>query len=310
MGSSDELNSVTVIIPTLNEEEGVGRVIDELLATGVPRENIIVVDGRSTDKTREIAGERGVRVVVQEGRGKADAVKTGLRLAKTRYMAVIDGDYTYPAGRLKDMLRRAEEEGLDEVIGARVKPEPGSTTFLYRLGNRLLTGFFNTLFGTRLRDVLSGLYLVRRRALVDVLVEMKGFSVESEIAAHVASTSGRIGEIGVEYRRRLGEKKLGVRHGIMIALDMIRLAYRYNPVFLIFAAGALLLVPGLILDAYAAYHYFFHGVKHYVKGAVGVVITLMGFQSLIIAVLALFLKRMEQRLRALIAYEGERRGGE
>jgi glycosyltransferase involved in cell wall biosynthesis len=299
-GEEAELGDLTVIVPVLNEEEGVGKVVDELLRTGVPRENIVVIDGNSTDRTREEAVKRGVRAVVQDGRGKADAVKTGIRLTKTRYVVVIDGDYTYPASRIRDLVKEAEKKGLDEVIGARTRLERGSMGVAYRIGNKILTKFFNLLFGTRLRDVLSGLYLVRRDALQDALVEMKGFSIESEIAAHVASTTGRIGEIDVEYRRRLGRKKLGIRHGITIAIDMVRLAYRYNPAFLIFAAGGLLLIPGLVLDGYVAYYYFFHGVKYHVKGAIGIFITLLGFQSLLLAVLALFIKRMEQRLRALI----------
>ncbi len=93
-----EINKlVTVIIPTLNEVEGIGLVLNELIGVGVSRDRVLVVDGGSTDGTVRVAEERGVRVIRQLGRGgKADAIKTALRYVETPYMLVMDGDYTYP----------------------------------------------------------------------------------------------------------------------------------------------------------------------------------------------------------------------
>ncbi len=289
---------VTVMIPVLNEEESIGRVIDEVVSTGVPRENILVVDGGSTDRTREIAAAKGVKVIVQEGKGKAMAIKTGVKYVNTDYVLIMDGDYTYPAKYIPVLLEKIRE-GYDLVIGARV-PRKGSQHALYRLGNWLLTRLFNTLFGTRLRDVLSGMYIVRTDKLREVLFEMPHFSVESEIAAHIASTSGRIVEVPIEYRRRIGEKKLRIRHGIAIARDMVRLAWRYNPAFIIFALGSLLLIPGLVLGAWVAYHYFTAGVKYYVKGLIAVMLVTAGFFSMIQAITAIYAKRAELRVRRQI----------
>ena len=216
--------AVTVIIPTLNEAEGIGEVIDEVRGCGYER--IIVVDGGSTDGTDKIAREKGVMVIPQEGRGKADAIRTGIKYAKSEYVAIMDGDYTYPAHHLDDLYKKILE-GYDEVIGARMKGD-GLSNVVFKFGNALLTKFFNLLFGTRLRDVLSGMYMVRMDALREVLFEMKRFSVESEIAVHIASTTQGITDIPIEYRRRRGKKKLRVRHGLFIAWDMVRLAWRYN----------------------------------------------------------------------------------
>ncbi len=179
----DANDSVTIVIPTLNEREAIGLVIDEFRSLGY--RNIIVVDGGSTDGTVEIAKSKGVRVLQQEGKGKAAAIATAIRHVETPYILVVDGDYTYPARFLRDMLRAMEREQCDEVIGARLYGE--GHTPVFRFGNYVLTKLFNFLFGTRLRDVLSGMYLVRVDAIKDMLFEMKGFSVESEIAAHIAS---------------------------------------------------------------------------------------------------------------------------
>ncbi|MCY0867654.1 MAG: glycosyltransferase family 2 protein [Desulfurococcus sp.] len=284
----------TIVLPTLNEAEAIGLVIDELLNAGVPVERILVVDGYSSDGTVEIARGRGVRVVFQEGVGKAAAVKTALRYVDTPFVVFMDGDYTYPGSRVCDLLVWLKE-GYDHVVGARVW-DKRSQSLVYRIGNRALTLLFNALFGVKLTDVLSGMYASRTRVLREVDFEMHGFSVESEIAAHMAATGRRIKETPVEYRRRLGEKKLGVKHGFKIALDMVRLTWRYNPAFLIFALGSLLLLPGLLLGAHVGYHYFFTGVKYHVKGLVAIALALTGFISSLLAVLALYVKRMEIRL--------------
>ncbi|RLG79959.1 MAG: glycosyl transferase [Thermoprotei archaeon] len=289
------MNNITVIIPTLNEAKAIGSVIDEVLEIGIPRKNIIVVDGGSTDGTVEIARSKGVQVIFQEGTGKSLAIKTGLKYVKTPYVVVMDGDYTYPAKHILDLYAKILE-GHDLVIGAR-KCGKGTQHMVYRFGNWVLTKSFNLLFGTRMSDVLSGMYIARTERLREVVFEMPHFSVESEIAAHIATTTGRIAEIPIHYRRRLGEKKLRILHGLTIARDMIRLAWRYNPAFFIFALGALLLIPGLVLGAWAAYHYFFTGIKYHVKGLVAIILTIGGFISLLQAIMALYMKRIELRMR-------------
>ncbi|KUO82352.1 MAG: glycosyl transferase [Vulcanisaeta sp. JCHS_4] len=294
--SIDDFSCVTVVIPTLNEAEAIGRVIEEVLGVGVPRDSILIVDGGSTDGTVEIASKYGVRVIRQRGRGKADAIKTALDYVDTEYMLVMDGDYTYPAKHIPELLRHARLRNSDEVIGVRSMVH-GSQGLLYRFGNLLLTRVFNIIFGANLHDVLSGMYLVRVESLRDAVMEMGGFGVETEIAAHMVSTGKLVTEVPIEYRRRLGRKKLGVRHGFSIFRDMIRLAARYNPMFLLFLMGALLIIPGLVMGAYVGYWYIFYDIKYYLKGLIAIMLFLIGLQFLGMAVLSLYLKRMEFRLR-------------
>ncbi len=295
-----DLKDLTVIIPTLNEAKAIGKVLEEVLATGVPRENVVVVDGGSTDGTTDIASSYQVVVVMQEGRGKANAIKTGLRYVRTPYVLVMDGDYTYPARYIPQLLDMLEREECDLVVGARLFGEK-SQKALFKLGNRLLTLFFDVMFGAKLKDVLSGMYATRLSDLRKVDFEMPGFSVESEIVAHFANL-GRVCEVPIEYRPRLdpSAKKLKVLHGFRIALDMLRLTWRYNPAFAIFALGALLLVPGLALGAWVGYNYFFTGINYYVKGIVAIVTTLVGLVFLALAILAFYIRRTEIRMRRYI----------
>ena len=287
---------LVVVLPTLNEREGLEKTLEELFAVGVPPERILVVDGGSTDGTCDAAAARGVRCVLQEGRGKADAIKTAFKLVDADVVVVMDADFTYPAEHIKDLL----SQDCDEVIGARRRLEPGSQRLLFRFGNWALTKWFNLLFGTSLSDVLSGMYAVRRRAVSGLEFSSKGFSVEAEIAAHVASTGGVICEVPIRYRRRVGRKKLSLRHGFQIARDMFLLALRYNPAFLIALGAALLAVPGLALGAWVAYRWIFLGVKHYVWGIIAFALVAGGVAAGAVAALALYLKRMEIRLMRLL----------
>jgi hypothetical protein len=177
---------------------------------------------------------------------------------------------------------------------------PGAQRLLYRFGNWVLTKWFNLIFGTDLTDVLSGMYAVRKAAVADMEFASRGFGIESEIAAHVASTGGTICEVPIRYRRRVGQKKLGLRHGLHIAWDMAALALRYNPAFFLSFAAALLALPGLGIAAWVAYKWVFLGVKHYVWGIIAFALVAGGVSAGAVAVLTLYLKRMEIRiLRAL-----------
>ncbi|MEM1982892.1 MAG: glycosyltransferase family 2 protein [Sulfolobales archaeon] len=292
---NNNLNAlITVVIPTLNEVEGVALVIDEILSTGVSNNNILVVDGGSTDGTVDVVMSKGVRIVTQEGKGKAAAIATALKYVNTPYIAVLDSDYTYPAKYIPVLLSEALK-GYDLVVGVRNYVKD-SQPFIYRLGNTLINKFFNVLFGAKLSDVLSGMYVVRTSRLRELDFEMTGFSVEVELASHIVSTPSKVTEVPIEYRSRLGRKKLHILDGFKIVRDVLRLTWRYNPIFLIFIMGSLLLVPGLLLGAWVAYHYFITGIKYYFRALVAIVLSVAGFQSLVVSLATLYIKRIELRI--------------
>lgn len=292
----DTLEDITVIVPVLNEEKSIGLVIDELLSIGIRKENILVVDGGSFDKTFEIAMSRGVRVVHQEGQGKAMAIATGLKYVGTPYVVVMDGDYTYPASYIPRLLSLAKSRNCDLVIGARTLSKR-SQSLIFKLGNKMLTLMFNLLYGVRVKDVLSGMYLARRDKLLEVGFEMKGFSIEVEIVSHFANLA-TVCEEPIEYRPRIdpSAKKLRITHGFHIAKDILRLTWRYNPAFLIFGVGSLLTIPGLALGSWVLYRYLKYGFVHHIRGLAAIIITGIGLLSLISAIQSIYIRRMEQRL--------------
>lgn len=299
-GRTLDFDRAAVVIPVMNERSGIERTIRELLDTGFPRERIMVVDGHSSDGTPEAAASMGVRVIVQNGTGKADAIRQGIEevlklYPDTECIAFLDGDCTYPPSYIPILLNKLFS-GYDFAIGWRKYIEKGAMNVIYRFGNRVITTTFNILFGCRLHDVLSGMYAIKTSVAKNLDFEFKDFSIESEIAAYVTSSGYRVAEVPVHYRKRCGKKKLGIKHGLKIFIDIIRLTWRFNPVFLIFIIGSLMLIPGLGIGVFVAYNYFFTGVKYYVRGLIAILLTLTGSQSLLLAILSLYLKRLELRL--------------
>jgi len=214
-------SDVTVIIPTLNEEEGIGPTIRELREV-LEDPFYLVVDGGSVDRTVEIARKMGTKVIIQKGRGKGKAIAQALGHVNdgTRYVVFIDGDYTYPAEYIPEMIEILEENPeVGMVTGNRFNERfvlKEAMSDAYYLGNRFLAVIQYLLNEVKLRDPLTGLRIVRREILRNWKPRSKGFDVEAELNHYVKRKGYRIKEIPIYYRERLGEKKLKLRHGFTI----------------------------------------------------------------------------------------------
>jgi dolichol-phosphate hexosyltransferase len=212
--------SMQVLIAAINEEEGIGHTISELNKTlGNPK--ILVVDGKSTDKTVEVAKNLGAQVVTQSGLGKGDALASAIKVADftADYVVITDADFTYPAEYIPEMIRVLEENpDVGMVCGNRFSGYlnlKGLNGFFY-FGNRVIAFTHNFLNGVALTDPLTGLRLVRSSILKDWKVKSKGFDVEVELNHRVEREGFGIVEVPIQYRERLGEKKLGFRHSVEI----------------------------------------------------------------------------------------------
>ena len=193
-------DDVTIVLPVLNEQEGISAVVDDLQRHDY--RNILVVDGHSTDLTAEIARSKNVPVIEQLGIGKTDAIKSAIEQVTTPYMLVMDGDSTYDAADIETLLDRAHE--YDEVVGARNR---ANISRVRRFGNRVISNIFNSLFQTSITDVCSGMYLLNLRLAKNLEFRSKGFSVEAEILAQAVSR-GQVTEVPINYRKRVGQSKL------------------------------------------------------------------------------------------------------
>ena len=214
------LPSMQIIIAALNEEEGIGLTIAELKEyLGMPK--ILLVDGKSVDRTTEIAKNLGAEIVFQDGTGKGDAIaKAVKRIDKDAdYVVITDADFTYPAKRIPEMIQILEANpGVGMVCGNRFTEDLDSNALhdLFYLGNRLIAVVHNFLNGARLVDPLTGLRVLRSDIIRNWRVKSKGFDVEIELNYQVVRDRFNIVEIPIEYRERLGKKKLRFRDGLTI----------------------------------------------------------------------------------------------
>jgi dolichol-phosphate hexosyltransferase len=212
---------ISVVIAALNEEEGIGKTISELQQVlGEP--HLVVIDGNSVDKTLEIAKNMGADVLLQEGKGKGNAMFQGIQKLnpKEHFVVFTDADYTYPATYVPEMVEILKQDPkVGMVIGNRFKGILNESKTIWNpfyLGNRLLAFAQHVMNGVKLGDPLSGLRVVRSEVLVNWKPKSKGFDVEAEMNAVVDRKGYRIVEVPIDYRSRLGVKKLKLRHGLGI----------------------------------------------------------------------------------------------
>jgi len=284
-------HDVTIVLPTLNEEKGITLLIDELVSLGY--RNILVVDGYSTDETALIAGGKGARVILQQGDGKTQAIKTAIENTTTPYLLIMDGDHTYNPGDIERFLTHARN--YDYIIGSRINGRH-NIPWIHRIGNRLLTKTFNTLMGTGLSDICSGMYLIRTKAAQRLELKTNGFSTEVEIAAQLATTS-KTTQVPVNYRPRVGQAKLStVKHGFEIMTSILNLARRHNPTLFYSLMASLTALPAFPILAWVAAQYILNGVWHSGWAVFGVVLLLFASQAVTLGAVSAVLRRIERRI--------------
>ena len=209
MNRSSKL-SVSVVIPTMNEEDSIGLVIDEVRRCfGESRQlEVLVVDTNSRDRTREVAAEAGATIIDEPRRGYGRAYKTGFERAGGDVIATLDADMTYPASDIPGLVDRLEEERLDFITTNRFADmERGAMGRKHRLGNAVLSFVMRLLFRVDVRDSQSGMWVFRRDILGKLSLESDGMALSEEIKLEAFRKSNAI-EVPITYRVRIGEVKL------------------------------------------------------------------------------------------------------
>jgi dolichol-phosphate mannosyltransferase len=218
-------SSVLAIIAALNEEEGIGPTIEEL-RSHLDNVRVLIVDGRSVDRTVDVAKSLYADVVFQGGKGKGNAIMEAIKsvIADVDFVVFTDADYTYPARYIPKMIRILEENpNIGMVCGNRFNQHLDARAMhnIFYIGNRFLAFTHNLLNGIALRDPLTGLRVVRWEILKGWSPRSKDFDIEVELNHHVERKGYDIVEVDVDYRPRLGEKKLKLKHGAVILKRML-----------------------------------------------------------------------------------------
>jgi len=198
---------ITVVIPCLNEEEGIKKVLAK-----IPDfvDEVIVVDNGSTDGTGEIARKMGANVIHENVRGYGRAYKTGLLHARGDIIITLDGDHSYPVDALSYLIEALLHSRVGFVSASRFPvQDPTAMARKNLVGNKILSMVASALFFRWIRDSQSGMWIFYKDALEKMELISDGMAFSEEIKLE-AITKSEIGfrEIPIRYSNRAGEKKL------------------------------------------------------------------------------------------------------
>ena len=207
MSVPEVVADVTVVMPAFNEEATLAVAMARVLEQSFLRELIVVDDG-SSDRTREImhaATDPRVRAVEHaRNQGKGAALRTGIALATSPYVAIQDADLEYDPADLEGLLGPLRDGRADVVYGSRFSGSSEHRVLYYwhSVGNKFLTMLSNMATNINLTDMETCYKVFRREVIQAIDIEENGFGFEPEVTAKVAGMGCRIYEIGVSYSGR------------------------------------------------------------------------------------------------------------
>ncbi|MCW4016773.1 MAG: glycosyltransferase family 2 protein [Candidatus Bathyarchaeota archaeon] len=244
---------IVVVIPTLNESKAVGKVLSGIKeAMTNYNHRVLIVDGRSSDGTDQIAKDMGADVIYQRGKGYGDALKTGFLYARKQLNAniivMMDADMTYDPKHIPELVEPILKDESDMVVGNRFAGmEKGAMPLVNRFGNRMLSLVAKLALGLSVFDTQSGMRAFKSELLERMNLVAVGMPLAMEILAEAHSADARIREVPISYSTRVGETKLNpLKDGGRILGVTLRLMLDIRPLLFFGGIGTSLGVLGLI----------------------------------------------------------------
>lgn len=198
---------IAVVIPCLNEEKGIGKVLSRIPPFV---DEVLVVDNDSTDDTGAVARKMGARVVLEKVRGYGRAYKAGLSSVNAEIVVTLDGDHSYPVDALSYLLEVFFRSGVKFLSASRFPVRHAhSMSRKHRLGNKILSIVMSILYFRWVADSQSGMWIFDKSCLATMRLESDGMPFSEEIKIE-AIRRREIGfkEVYIDYTNRMGESKL------------------------------------------------------------------------------------------------------
>ena len=211
--TAEERERVSVVVPAKDEAITLPAVLEGVKPFGA---EILVIDGRSSDATREIAAASGARVIVDEGRGKGAALRLAAREASREILVFIDADGSHDPADVPRVLAPVLAGEFDLVIGSRRRggsDELHSSffEFIRLMGSEIIGLAINYRFGRRLTDYQNGLRAIRRDVMNSLGTTQDTFTIEQEMSIKCLKRGFRVGgNLAHEYRRKAGHSHIVV----------------------------------------------------------------------------------------------------
>jgi len=250
------MTTLSVIIPALNEEDGILDIMQRVLAVkprlaqaGVDGLELIVVDDGSRDRTPQIveatAGARLVRHPANRGYGAA--LKTGFNAATGELLAFLDADGTYPPEYFPELCRCALDGG-DLVVGSRRSGAASEMPLVRQVGNLIWSSLLTAIAGQKVADPASGMRVFRREAFERLLPLPDGLNFTPVMSTRAVHEGIRLVETPIPYTERRGRSKLNVaRDGVRFLQTILWTALNYNPVRILGGLGVIAFGIGALI---------------------------------------------------------------
>lgn len=295
----DAAERVAVLIPCLNEEKTISKVVRDFRAQ-LPEAEVYVFDNGSTDNTVKEAAEAGATVLREARKGKGFVVQAMFMRVEADIYIMVDGDDTYPAEMVHALIAPVAQGEADMVVGSRLLSATSKFHYLNRFGNRLFLSMVNWIFGTQLTDILSGYRVMHRRFVKGVPLFQTGFETEIELTIKALERNYRLQEVATTLRPRPTGSNSKIRiltDGVRILSTLLALFRDYKPLTVFGSLGLFLLALSLIPGFVVVHEFLRTGtVLHLPSGILAVGIALSGMLS---ATVGLVLHTIDRRFQEL-----------
>ncbi|WP_076345390.1 glycosyltransferase family 2 protein [Alicyclobacillus vulcanalis] len=255
---------IAVLIPCYNEELTIAKVVQDFKRE-LPDADIYVYDNNSRDNTAVVAKEAGAIVRRETRQGKGNVVRSMFRDIDADVYVMTDGDDTYPAEFVHELIRPILDGEADMCIGDRHSDGSYSKENkrpFHNFGNQLVRKLINTLFHADLRDIMTGYRAFSRRFAKTMPIQSEGFEIETEMTLHALDKRFRIIEIPIQYRDRPpgSHSKLNtLSDGLRVLKTVFWIFKDYKPLAFFTAVALILFLAGLVVGIPVLYEYFSFG---------------------------------------------------
>jgi glycosyltransferase involved in cell wall biosynthesis len=257
-------SSIAILIPCFNEEKTIEKVVQDFHRE-LPNASIFVFDNNSRDSTKDVARRAGATVIHEKRQGKGCVISSMFKKIDADFFIMVDGDDTYPAEFVHDLLEPIYADEADMVVGERLSLySKEAFRPMHKFGNNLVCWMINQIFHSSLRDPMSG-YRAFTRAVVEAApIIARGFDIETELTLQLLNLGFVIKEKTIPYRNRPEGSVSKLRtytDGFRVIIKILSILIAYKPLTFFGSIGMVLAIVGMWLGSFPIYEYFSY---HYI----------------------------------------------
>lgn len=296
---------ICVVIPALNEERTIGEVV-----RGFPKQVfdkplfVLVVDGKSIDRTVEVAKDAGAHVVVQRTKGKGAAMKEGIKIVDAEIYVFIDADGTYSPSEVGKVLEPIVKGNADMVVGSRFqgKIERGAISLVNNVGNRIFNFIARRSMRAQITDMLSGYRAISGESLHELILFSDQFEIETEMTIEAIAKRLSIADVPISYKRRVIPSKLKpLEDGTKILKSLLFFIMNSRPLLFFSTIGLILVFVGLGPSLLLLYEKLVFGEIYHLPSVVFASLLLItGFLIIVLGLVADLVVNTRRRMEYLL----------